>query len=92
MPSRRADRRSSSAVSSLLSVGASGSRIDGGYTYEFVVGVRAVTSTDGMTTGFYAFDMKFLGHVATRIINDVKGVNPVVYGMTTKPLRTIEWE
>src|SRR5205823_2611837 len=48
-------------------------------TYDFVVGLRAVTSTDGMTADFYPFDMKFLAHVATRIVNEVKGVNRVVY-------------
>ena len=57
-----------------------------------LVGLRAVTSTDGMTADFYAFDMKFLGHVATRIINEVKGVNRVVYDVTSKPPGTIEWE
>jgi GMP synthase (glutamine-hydrolysing) len=61
-------------------------------TYEFVVGLRAVTSTDGMTADFYPFDMKFIGHVATRIINEVKGVNRVVYDVTSKPPGTIEWE
>jgi GMP synthase (glutamine-hydrolysing) len=61
-------------------------------TYDFVVGLRAVTSTDGMTADFYPFDMKFLGMVATRIINEVKGVNRVVYDVTSKPPGTIEWE
>jgi len=46
------------------------------------VGLRAVTSTDGMTADFYPFDMKFLGETATRIINEVKGVNRVVYDVT----------
>ncbi|HMJ44934.1 MAG TPA: glutamine-hydrolyzing GMP synthase [Pseudolabrys sp.] len=63
-----------------------------GRTYEYVIGLRAVTSVDGMTADFYAFDMKFLGHVATRIINEVKGVNRVVYDVTSKPPGTIEWE
>jgi GMP synthase (glutamine-hydrolysing) len=63
-----------------------------GRTYDWVVGLRAVTSTDGMTADFYPYDMKFLGHVATRIINEVKGVNRVVYDVTSKPPGTIEWE
>jgi GMP synthase (glutamine-hydrolysing) len=63
-----------------------------GRTYDYVVGLRAVTSTDGMTADFYPFDMKFLGNVATRIINEVKGVNRVVYDVTSKPPGTIEWE
>jgi GMP synthase (glutamine-hydrolysing) len=56
------------------------------------VGLRAVTSTDGMTADFYSFDMKFIGAVATRIINEVKGVNRVVYDVTSKPPGTIELE
>ena len=63
-----------------------------GRTYDYVIGLRAVTSTDGMTADFYPFDMKFLGMVATRIINEVKGVNRVVYDVTSKPPGTIEWE
>jgi len=63
-----------------------------GRTYEYVVGLRAVTSTDGMTADFYQFDMKFLGETATRIINEVKGFNRVVYDVTSKPPGTIEWE
>jgi GMP synthase (glutamine-hydrolysing) len=63
-----------------------------GRTYEHVLGLRAVTSTDGMTADFYPFDMAFLGRVATRIINEVKGVNRVVYDVTSKPPGTIEWE
>jgi GMP synthase (glutamine-hydrolysing) len=63
-----------------------------GRTYDYVIGLRAVTSTDGMTADFYPFDMTFLGAVATRIINEVKGVNRVVYDVTSKPPGTIEWE
>jgi len=63
-----------------------------GRTYDYVVALRAVTSTDGMTADFYPFDMGFIGHVATRIINEVKGVNRVVYDVTSKPPGTIEWE
>jgi len=61
-------------------------------TYDQVVGLRAVTSTDGMTADFFPFDMVFLGRVATRIINEVRGVNRVVYDVTSKPPGTIEWE
>jgi GMP synthase (glutamine-hydrolysing) len=50
----------------------------------------AVTSIDSMTADFYSFDMKFLGETATRIINEVKGVNRVVYEVTSKPPGTIE--
>jgi GMP synthase (glutamine-hydrolysing) len=63
-----------------------------GRTYDYVVGLRAVTSTDGMTADFYPFDGVFLGTVATRIINEVAGVNRVVYDVTSKPPGTIEWE
>jgi GMP synthase (glutamine-hydrolysing) len=63
-----------------------------GRTYEHVLALRAVTSTDGMTADFYPFDMAFLGRVATRIVNEVKGVNRVVYDVTSKPPGTIEWE
>jgi GMP synthase (glutamine-hydrolysing) len=63
-----------------------------GRTYDHVCALRAVTSTDGMTADFYPFDMHFLGRAATRIINEVKGVNRVVYDVTSKPPGTIEWE
>lgn len=63
-----------------------------GRTYDNVLGLRAVTSVDGMTADFYPFDMGFLGRVATRIINEVHGVNRVVYDVTSKPPGTIEWE
>ena len=63
-----------------------------GRTYDSVCALRAVTSVDGMTADFYPFEMKFLGATATRIINEVKGVNRVVYDVTSKPPGTIEWE
>ncbi len=63
-----------------------------GRTYDFVLALRAVTSTDGMTADFYRYDMDFLARAATRIINEVKGVNRVVYDVTSKPPGTIEWE
>lgn len=61
-------------------------------TYEYVCALRAVTSTDGMTADFYFFDHAFLGRVANRIINEVRGINRVVYDITSKPPGTIEWE
>jgi GMP synthase (glutamine-hydrolysing) len=63
-----------------------------GRTYDFVCALRAVTSTDGMTADFYPFDMSVLGRAATRIINEVRGINRVVYDVTSKPPGTIEWE
>lgn len=61
-------------------------------TYEYVLALRAVTSTDGMTADFYDFSHDFLRRVSTEIINKVKGVNRVVYDVTSKPPGTIEWE
>lgn len=61
-------------------------------TYDHVCALRAVTSVDGMTADFYPYDMAFLGRTATRIINEVKGINRVVYDVTSKPPGTIEWE
>ena len=63
-----------------------------GRTYEFVCALRAVTSVDGMTADFFPYDMAFLGRAATRIINEVRGINRVVYDVTSKPPGTIEWE
>jgi GMP synthase (glutamine-hydrolysing) len=61
-------------------------------TYENVCALRAVTSTDGMTADFFPYDMAFLGQTANRIINEVRGINRVVYDVTSKPPGTIEWE
>ena len=61
-------------------------------TYDFVCALRAVTSTDGMTADYYDFPHAFLGRTATRIINEVRGINRVVYDITSKPPGTIEWE
>ncbi len=61
-------------------------------TYDYVCALRAVTSTDGMTADYYPFEHNFLGRVSTRIINQVKGINRVVYDTTSKPPGTIEWE
>ncbi|NNE22671.1 MAG: glutamine-hydrolyzing GMP synthase [Rhizobiales bacterium] len=63
-----------------------------GRTYDYVCALRAVTSTDGMTADYYHFDHEFLSRVATRIINEVNGINRVVYDITSKPPGTIEWE
>ena len=61
-------------------------------TYDSVCGLRAVTSVDGMTADVYPFDAAFLSRVATRIVNEVQGINRVVYDYTSKPPGTIEWE
>ncbi len=61
-------------------------------TYDWVCALRAVTSSDGMTADYYDFSHAFLGATATRIINEVKGINRVVYDITSKPPGTIEWE
>ena len=61
-------------------------------TYDFVCALRAVTSVDGMTADFYHFKMDLLGHITNRIINEVRGINRVVYDTTSKPPGTIEWE
>ena len=63
-----------------------------GRTYDSVCALRAVTSVDGMTADIYPFDAAFLSAVATRIVNEVKGINRVVYDYTSKPPGTIEWE
>ena len=63
-----------------------------GRTYDNVCALRAVTSTDGMTADIYPFEAAFLSRCATRIINEVKGINRVVYDYTSKPPGTIEWE
>ena len=63
-----------------------------GRTYDYVCALRAVTSTDGMTADYYPFEHSFLSRVSTRIINEVRGINRVVYDITSKPPGTIEWE
>jgi GMP synthase (glutamine-hydrolysing) len=61
-------------------------------SYDFVCALRAVTSTDGITADYYPFPHEFLGRTANRIIDEVRGINRVVYDITSKPPGTIEWE
>lgn len=61
-------------------------------TYEFVLALRAVTSVDGMTADWYTFEHDFLSSVSNKIINRVRGINRVVYDISSKPPATIEWE
>ncbi|MGV6813345.1 MAG: glutamine-hydrolyzing GMP synthase [Brevirhabdus sp.] len=63
-----------------------------GRTYDYACALRAVTSVDGMTADYYPFTHEFLGETATRIINEVQGINRVTYDVTSKPPGTIEWE
>ena len=63
-----------------------------GRTYEHVIALRAVTSTDGMTADWFPFPYDVLGRISNRIINEVDGVNRVVYDISSKPPATIEWE
>jgi GMP synthase (glutamine-hydrolysing) len=61
-------------------------------SYMYTLAIRAVSSVDGMTADFYHFSMDFLSLVSTRIVNEVKGINRIVYDVTSKPPATIEWE
>ncbi|MGE3760277.1 MAG: GMP synthase (glutamine-hydrolyzing), partial [Pseudobdellovibrionaceae bacterium] len=63
-----------------------------GRTYDRVIALRAVTSVDGMTADWYPFDFEFMREMSNRITNQVRGVNRVVYDVTSKPPGTIEWE
>ena len=61
-------------------------------TYSYSVSLRAITSVDGMTADFYMFTNNQLKEISSRIINNVKGINRVLYDFTSKPPGTIEWE
>lgn len=61
-------------------------------TYEFTLVLRAVTSTDGMTANWFHMPYEILSHISNRIINEVEGINRVVYDISSKPPATIEWE
>ena len=61
-------------------------------TYQYVLALRAVTSVDGMTAECYKFNMDDLTNISTKIINEVHGINRVVYDISSKPPATIEWE
>ena len=64
----------------------------GGGSGGYACALRAVTSSDGMTADYYPFEHSFLARTATRIVNEVRGINRVVYDITSKPPGTIEWE
>jgi GMP synthase (glutamine-hydrolysing) len=61
-------------------------------TYEYTLALRAVTSVDGMTADWSHLPYEFLARVSSEIINNVKGINRVVYDISSKPPATIEWE
>jgi GMP synthase (glutamine-hydrolysing) len=77
-----------SVLLSVQSVGVMGDH----RTYENVLALRAVTSVDGMTADWFRFDHDFLADVSNKIINKVRGINRVVYDISSKPPSTIEWE